>query len=83
MLRDINHIVSDKGANIAAQVLATDAGHRLPRHGPRPGRVARREERDRRAQDEPEDSNSVLRSGLSFTKGAARRASLQPLLRAK
>jgi D-3-phosphoglycerate dehydrogenase len=25
VLRDINHIVSDKGANIAAQVLATDA----------------------------------------------------------
>ena len=35
-------------------------GHRVPRHGPRPGRFGSGEERDRRARSEHQDAHSVL-----------------------
>ena len=66
VLRDINRIVSEKGANIAATGSRDGPRHRLPRDGPRSRRLARREERRRRARREHQDADPLLRSAVTI-----------------
>ncbi len=60
VLRDINRIVSEQGREHRVAGARDRPGHRLPRDGPRSGRVARRKEGDGGARDEHQDANLVL-----------------------